>query len=89
MHRSSCLPKESSDSRLLDVAMAVTHRHLVGYVKFIDFAGVGGTEGSVGALSRTVDSVIAVGVANRFVAIADNDTERQAELARLNSESPP
>ncbi|GGS09957.1 hypothetical protein GCM10010169_63410 [Micromonospora fulviviridis] len=83
------LTEGRTDSRLLQMAMAVTHPHLIGFVKFIDFDGVSGAEGNVGALAKTVYSFIAAGVANRFVAIADNDTEGHAGLAKLKRESLP
>jgi len=77
------LTEGRTDSRLLQAAMAVTHPHLVGFVRFIDFDSVSGAEGNVSALSKTVYSFIAAGVANRFVAIADNDTEGHAGLVKL------
>jgi hypothetical protein len=83
------LTEGRTDSRLLEMAMAVTHPHLIGFVKFIDFDGVSGAEGNVSALAKTVYSFIAAGVANRFVAIADNDTEGHAGLAKLKRESLP
>jgi hypothetical protein len=38
------LTKGSTDSHLLQKAMAITHPHLVGFVKFIDLSGVSGSE---------------------------------------------
>jgi hypothetical protein len=81
------LTEGSTDSRLLEKAMAITHPHLVGFIKFIDLAGVNGAEGGVGVLAKTVYAFIAAGVANRFVAIADNDTEGRDGFAKLMRES--
>jgi hypothetical protein len=83
------LTEGRTDSRLLQMGMAVTHPHLIGFVKFIDFDGVSGAEGNVSALTKTAYSFIAAGVANRFVVIADNDTEGHAGLARLRRERLP
>ncbi|WP_144128328.1 HEPN/Toprim-associated domain-containing protein [Catellatospora sichuanensis] len=84
------LTEGSTDSRLLSLAMSVTHPHLEGFVTFIDFAGTEGAEGGVGALAKTVSAFIAAGVANRFIALADNDTEGHAGLRKLkNGRLPP
>ncbi|MFI0813779.1 HEPN/Toprim-associated domain-containing protein [Streptomyces echinatus] len=78
------LTEGSSDSRLLTKAMHLTHPHLDGFLRFIDYTG-SGAEGSVSALGRMVKAFIAAGVANRFVAIADNDTAAHLHLAELKS----
>ncbi|MEV4897238.1 HEPN/Toprim-associated domain-containing protein [Nonomuraea sp. NPDC055795] len=83
------LTEGRTDSGFLAMAMAITHPHLVGFVNFIDFAGTNATEGSVSVLARTVSTFIAAGVANRFVAIADNDTAAHAELAKLKTQTLP
>lgn len=61
---------------------------LAGFVNFFDFAGTR-AEGGVAALARTVEAFIAAGVANRFVAVADNDTAAHAGLARLKAQPLP
>jgi hypothetical protein len=74
-----------TDSELLSHAMAITHPHLVGYVNFIDFAGTK-AEGSASVLAKTVRTFIAAGVANRFIAIADNDTAAHTDLYAVKRE---
>ncbi|MGW9029319.1 HEPN/Toprim-associated domain-containing protein [Streptomyces sp. NPDC055722] len=82
------LTEGSTDSRLLTDAMRITHPHLVEFVRFIDYAGTD-AEGSASALARMVSAFIAAGVANRFVAIADNDTAAHVALAKLKSRTLP
>ncbi|SEB29869.1 hypothetical protein SAMN04490357_0034 [Streptomyces misionensis] len=82
------LTEGSTDSRLLTKAMHITHPHLDGFIRFIDYTGPS-AEGGVSALSRMVKAFIAAGVANRFVAIADNDTAAHTHLAELKSRQLP
>lgn len=76
-----------TDSRLLSAGMEVTHPHLKGYVNFFDYAG-GGAEG-VAAVAKTVSAFVAAGVANRFIALADNDTEGHDGLRKLKQQNLP
>lgn len=82
------LTEGTTDARLLAAGMEVTHPHLNGFVTFFDFAA-SGAEGGVAQLAKTVSAFAAAGVANRFVAIADNDTESHAGLAKLKSQPLP
>ncbi|MFD7283611.1 HEPN/Toprim-associated domain-containing protein [Streptomyces sp. NPDC059862] len=82
------LTEGPTDARLLAAGMEVTHPHLKGYVTFFDFA-VAGAEGGVAQLAKTVSAFVAAGVANRFVALADNDTEAHAGLANLKKQPLP
>ncbi|TJZ96486.1 HEPN/Toprim-associated domain-containing protein [Actinacidiphila oryziradicis] len=82
------LTEGSTDSRLLTEAMHVTHPHLVGFVRFIDYTGTK-ARGSAGALAIMVNAFIAAGVANRFVAIADNDAGGYEALAKLKRQKLP
>ncbi|WP_328879161.1 HEPN/Toprim-associated domain-containing protein [Streptomyces sp. NBC_00299] len=82
------LTEGSTDSRLLTEAMHVTHPHLVGFVRFIDYTGTK-ARGSAGALAIMVNAFIAAGVANRFVAIADNDAGGHEALAKLKRQKLP
>ncbi|WP_146065893.1 hypothetical protein [Streptomyces sp. SM13] len=79
------LTEGPSDSKCLAMAMKVTHPHLSGFIKFIDYAGTEGAEGSVKALAMTVSAFMAAGISNRFVAIADNDTAAHAVLGKLKA----
>jgi hypothetical protein len=78
------LTEGSSDSQLLTTAVGVTHPHLVGFLHFMDFSG--GAEGSAANLAKLVRSFIGAGIANRVVAIADNDTAAYDALDRLKRE---
>ncbi|WP_055532271.1 HEPN/Toprim-associated domain-containing protein [Streptomyces graminilatus] len=82
------LTEGSTDSRVLPEAMHVTHPHLVGFVRFIDYTGTK-ARGSVGALAIMVNAFIAAGVANRFVAIADNDAGAHEAFAKLKRQKLP
>jgi hypothetical protein len=85
------LVEGSTDSRILTAAMDVTHPHLVGFVRFIDYTGTKSRkpQGSVGALANLVNAFIAAGVANRFVAIADNDAGGHEAFANLKRQKLP
>lgn len=82
------LTEGSTDSRLLTEAMGITHPHLVGFVRFIDYAGTN-ARGSAGMVATMVNAFIAAGVANRFVAIADNDAGGHEALAKLKKQNLP
>ncbi|MET7297086.1 HEPN/Toprim-associated domain-containing protein [Streptomyces griseoloalbus] len=84
------LTEGSTDSRVLTKAMHVTHPHLVDFVRFIDYTGTDTKpQGSVGALANMVNAFIAAGVANRFVAIADNDAGGHEAFAKLKRQRLP
>jgi hypothetical protein len=75
------LTEGSSDSQLLRDALLVTHPHLVGFLRFMDFGF--GAQGGVGSLVRAVQAFAGAGIANRVVAIADNDTAGRDALRQL------
>lgn len=81
------LTEGSSDSQLLTQAVRVTHPHLVGFLRFMDFSG--GAEGSAANLAKLVRSFAGAGIANRVVAIADNDTAAYDALTKLKWEGVP
>lgn len=78
------LTEGSSDSQLLTEAVSVTHPHLVGFLRFMDFSG--GAQGSAADLVKLVRSFLGAGIANRVVAIADNDTSAHDALEKLKRE---
>ncbi|MEU0965681.1 HEPN/Toprim-associated domain-containing protein [Streptomyces sp. NPDC005917] len=82
------LTEGSTDSSLLTQAMRITHPHLADFVRFIDYTGTK-AHGSAGALVTMVNAFIAAGVANRFVAIADNDAGGHEALAKLKRQKLP
>jgi hypothetical protein len=81
------LTEGSTDSQILSSAAAVTHPHLAGFLRFMDFSA--GAEGSAANLARLVRSFAGAGIANRVVAIADNDTAAHDALDRLRLEGLP
>lgn len=76
------LTEGSTDSRLLSDGMKITHPHLIGFINFIDFESFN-AEGGVAMLPKIVYAFVASGIANRIVAIGDNDTEAHDALAKL------
>ncbi|WP_156725801.1 hypothetical protein [Streptomyces apocyni] len=82
------LTEGSTDASLLKLGMRVTHPHLVGFVNFMDF-NLAPAERNVSALGKTVNAFIVAGVANRFVAIADNDTAAHDGLDKLKAREHP
>lgn len=81
------LTEGSTDSLLLTEAVSVTHPHLIDFLRFMDFSS--GVEGSAPNLAKLVRSFIGAGIANRVVAIADNDTAAYDALDKLKRESLP
>ncbi len=81
------LTEGSSDSQLLSEAIRVTHPHLVEFLRFMDFGS--GAEGSAGSLVKLVRSFMGVSIANRVLAVADNDTAAYDALNRLKRERLP
>lgn len=81
------LTEGSSDARLLAEAIEVTHPHLVGFMNFMDFSL--GAEGSAANLVKQVRSFAGAGIANRVLALADNDTAAHDAFHKLKSETLP
>jgi hypothetical protein len=81
------LTEGSSDSQLLCEAIRVTHPHLVGFLRFMDFGS--GAEGSASSLVKLVRSFVGAGIANRVLVLADNDTAAYDALDKLKHESLP
>jgi hypothetical protein len=81
------LTEGSTDSELLAKAIKVTHPHLVGFLRFMDFGS--GAEGGAASLAKLVRSFVGAGIANRVLAIADNDTAGHDALAKLKRENLP
>lgn len=75
------LTEGSSDSQLLSEAIRVTHPHLVGFLRFMDFGS--GAEGGASSLVKLVRSFVGAGIANRVLVLADNDTAAHDALDRL------
>ncbi|MFF8651127.1 hypothetical protein ACF06D_23210 [Streptomyces griseoluteus] len=80
------LTEGSTDASFLSGALSLVYPHLVDFLKFMDF-GVG-AEGGASALARTLKSFAASGVANRVIAIFDNDTAASDVLTTMNLSLP-
>ena len=75
------LTEGSRDADILKTALAVLFPHLQGYFTFFDFHGAK-TGGGASQLIGVVKAFAAAGVANRVVAVLDNDTAgREARRA--------
>lgn len=81
------LTEGKSDARILSVAIEVLKPHLVGRLRVADFTET--RESNAGALVNIVKTLAAAGVANRVVAIFDNDTAAHEALSSLNRTSLP
>ncbi|WP_147990430.1 hypothetical protein [Streptomyces sp. t39] len=81
------LTEGSTDAAFLSGALSLVYPHLVDFLKFMDF-GVG-AEGGASALARTLKSFAASGVANRVIAIFDNDTAASDVLTAGSTQLPP
>lgn len=76
------LTEGKTDSEFLSIALEVLHPNLTDLVTFLDFEQK--PEGGAGALVKTVKAFSSAGVANRVVAIFDNDTAASAALRNLD-----
>jgi len=68
-----------TDRRILEGSLRLLYPHLDGYFSFMDFHGTS-AQGGVGALVSTVKAFAGAGVANRVVALFDNDTAARAAV---------
>lgn len=82
------LTEGRSDSEVLELALRVIYPHLVGYLRFPDFLAAS-AEGGASALVRTVRAFAASGIANRVVALFDNDAAGAEAVIGLNVETLP
>ncbi|AFR28657.1 hypothetical protein ARUE_c17510 [Arthrobacter sp. Rue61a] len=76
------LTEGKTDSEFLSTALEVLYPNLTDLVKFLDFEQK--PEGGAGALVKTIKAFSSAGVANRVVAIFDNDTAASAALRHLD-----
>lgn len=66
------LTEGKTDAEFLEAALGVLYPHLMDLVRFLDYEPK--PEGGVSALVRAVRAFAAAGIANRVVAVFDNDT---------------
>jgi len=81
--RTIVLTEGRSDVEFLQKSLDLLYPHLSELFTFNDFAGTK-HEGGVGGLVKTVKAFIASGVANRVVAIFDNDTAAAEALTSID-----
>lgn len=82
------LTEGSSDKIALEGAVRLLYPHIAHYFSFMDFEGAR-VQGGAGALVSVVKAFIGAGVANRIIALFDNDTAARAALRGLGSISIP
>lgn len=76
------LTEGRTDAEFLSAALAILHPQLADLIRFLDFDGK--PEGGAGALVKTVKAFAAAGIANRVVALLDNDTAAREALRSLD-----
>jgi hypothetical protein len=67
------LTEGSTDAEFLKAGLHVLYPHLTDVLRFLDYEAERRPEGGVSALSRMVRAFAAAGIANRIVAVFDND----------------
>jgi hypothetical protein len=81
------LTEGRTDTEFLAASLELLFPHLTDLIKFLDYDAR--PEGGAGALARLVKSFAAAGVANRVVAIFDNDSAAADAMRTLNRFSLP
>jgi hypothetical protein len=77
------LTEGRTDAEFLAAALGVLYPHLTDLVRFLDYERK--PDGGVSALGRTVRAFAAAGIANRVVAVFDNDTAGAEGLQILDA----
>lgn len=76
------LTEGSSDGEFLSRSLALLYPHLAEYYTFMDF-GRGNAPGGAAALVATIKAFAGAGIANRTIALFDNDTAAQSAIRGL------
>lgn len=76
------LTEGMTDRRVLEASLGLFYPHLSDYYSFMDFDGAN-APGGAGQLVNTVKAFAGAGIANRVVALFDNDTAARAALRGL------
>ncbi len=71
-----------TDRRVLEGSLKLLYPHLADYIGFMDFEGAA-IAGGAGPLVATVKAFAGAGIANRVVALFDNDTAARAAVRGL------
>ena len=77
------LTEGKNDAEFLGTALSVLYPHLTDLVRFLDYERK--AEGGAGAVLRAVRAFDAAGIANRIVAVLDNDTAAAEALRGFGS----
>lgn len=77
------LTEGKSDACILETALNILYPHLSEYYSFLDFKATR-LRGSADALVTTIKAFISSGIANRTIAIFDNDTAGQEAMKLLS-----
>ncbi len=77
------LTEGKTDQRLLERSLALLAPHLAPYFNFVDF-DLHRVEGGAGRLVHTLKVLNGAGIANRIVAVFDNDTAAASALESLD-----
>ena len=78
------LTEGSTDARILQASLGLLHPELSDYYSFMDFAS-SRAAGGAGTLVQTVKAFSGSGIANRVVALFDNDTAGRDALRTLST----
>lgn len=78
------LTEGRSDAQILSTSLDLLHPHLADYYSFLDFDAMRLT-GGAGNLANLVKAFAAAGVANKVIALFDNDTAGVAALRALGA----
>lgn len=81
------LTEGRTDAEFLRAALAISYPHLTDLIRFLDYERK--LEGGAGALVRMVRAFASAGIANRVVAVFDNDTAAADALRVINSATLP
>lgn len=81
------LTEGRTDAEFLSAALRILHPQLTDLIRFLDFDRK--NQGSAGALVTSVKAFAAAGIANRVVALFDNDTAAREALRSLDLEALP
>ena len=71
-----------TDRRVLEASLELLYPHLAEYYAFMDFDGAN-APGGAGQLVNTVKAFAGAGIANRVIAVFDNDTAARSALRGL------
>lgn len=82
------LTEGSTDTEFIGKSLAIIYPHLVGYLRFPDFT-TNRPEANAARLGQLVRAFAASGIANRVVAVFDNDTAAADVVRGIDQESLP